>query len=77
MKDEKTKHRIGMYVGGSEFYLLSLKDERITKELIKGRAEIFCELDVVILHTLIIEKVLKISPESQPIPKRLMRWFVK
>jgi len=65
MKDEKTKHRIGMYVGGSEFYLLSLKDERITKELIKGRAEIFCELDVVILHTLIIEKVLKISPESQ------------
>jgi len=65
MKNEKAKHRIGMYVGGDEFYLLSLKDERITKRLIKGRAEIFCELDVVILHTLIIEKVLKISPESQ------------
>ncbi|MEE9315566.1 MAG: DUF1015 domain-containing protein [bacterium] len=65
MKNEKAKHRIGMYVGGNKFYILSLKDERITKELIKGRAEIFCELDVVILHTLIIEKVLKISPESQ------------
>jgi len=65
MKNEKAKHRIGMYVGGNEFYLLSLKDERIIKGLIKGKAEIFCELDVVILHTLIIERVLKISPESQ------------
>ncbi len=65
MKNEKAKHRIGMYVGGNEFYLLGLKDERIIKGLIKGRAEIFCELDVVILHTLIIERVLKISPESQ------------
>ncbi|MFB0527481.1 MAG: DUF1015 family protein, partial [bacterium] len=65
MKDEKAKHRIGMYVGGNEFYLLSLKDERITEGLIKGRAEIFCQLDVVILHTLIIEKILKISQEGQ------------
>ena len=65
MRNQKAKHRIGMYVGGSEFYLLGLKDERITKGLIKGRAEIFCELDVAILHVLIIEKVLGISPESQ------------
>jgi len=65
LKNERAKHRIGMYMGGDEFYLLSLKDEKITKGLIKGRQKIFCELDVVILHTLIIEKVLKISPESQ------------
>jgi uncharacterized protein (DUF1015 family) len=65
LKNEKAKHRIGMYMGGNEFYLVSLKDEKITKGLIKGRQKIFCELDVVILHTLIIEKVLKISPESQ------------
>ena len=65
LKNEKAKNRIGMYMGGNEFYLLSLKDEKITKGLIKGRQKIFCELDVVILHTLIIEKVLKISPESQ------------
>ena len=65
MKNEKAKHKIGMHMGGNEFYLLSLKDERITKGLIEGKTEIFCELDVVILHTLIIEKVLKISPESQ------------
>jgi len=65
LENEKAKHRTGMYMGENEFYLLSLKDERITKGLIKGRADIFCELDVVILHTLIIERVLKISPESQ------------
>lgn len=65
LKNEKAKHKIGMYMGGNEFYLLILKDEGIIKGLIKGRAEIFCQLDVVILHTLIIEKVLKISPESQ------------
>jgi len=65
LKNEKVKHKIGMYMGENKFYLLTLKDERIIKGLIKGRAEIFCQLDVVILHTLIIEKVLKISPESQ------------
>ncbi|MFB0526562.1 MAG: DUF1015 domain-containing protein [bacterium] len=65
MRNEKAKHRIGMYMGGNEFYLLSLKDGRIIKGLIKEKAEVFCELDVVILHTLIIEKVLKISRESQ------------
>jgi len=65
MKNEKAKHRMGMYTGGSEFYLLSLKDEGINEGLIKGRAEISRQLDVVILHTLIIEKVLRISPENQ------------
>ncbi len=65
LKDEKARHRTGMYMGGNEFYLLGLKDEKITKGLIAGRQEIFCQLDVVILHTLIIERVLKISPESQ------------
>jgi len=65
MKNEKEKHRIGMYMGGNEFYLLSLREEGITEGLIKGRAEISRQLDVVILHTLIIEKVLRISPESR------------
>ena len=65
MKNERAKQRIGMYTGGNEFYLLSLKEEGITEQLIKGRTEIFCELDVVILHNLIIEKILRISPQSQ------------
>jgi len=67
VKDGKEKHRIGMYVGGNEFYLLGLKEERITKELIPGKTEIFCGLDVVILQTLIIEKILGISSQSQEI----------
>jgi len=65
MKNERVGHRIGMYTGGSRFYLLSLKDEGITEGLIKGRTEISRPLDVVILHTLIIDKVLKIPPENQ------------
>jgi len=65
MKNERAKQRIGMYTGGNEFYLLSLKEEEITKELIKGKTKIFCGLDVVILHNLIIEKILRISPQSQ------------
>jgi len=65
MKNEKARHRIGMYTGGNEFYLLSLKEEVITEGFMKGRAEISRQLDVVILHNLIIEKVLRISPESQ------------
>jgi len=65
MKNEKARHRIGMYTGGNEFYLLSLKEEVITEGFIRGRAEIFRQLDAVILHNLIIENVLRISPESQ------------
>ena len=65
MKNERAKQRIGMYTGGNEFYLLSLKEEGITEQLIKGRTEIFCELDVVILHNLIIEKILRMSAQSQ------------
>jgi len=65
MKNEKARHRIGMYTGGNEFYLLSLKEEGITEGFMKGRAEISRQLDVVILHNLIIENVLRISPESQ------------
>jgi len=65
MKNEKARHRIGMYTGGNEFYLLSLKEGVITEGFMRGRAEISRQLDVVILHNLIIEKVLRISPESQ------------
>ena len=65
MKNEKARHRIGMYTGANEFYLLSLKEEGITEGFMKGRAEISRQLDVVILHNLIIENVLRISPESQ------------
>jgi len=65
MKNEKARHRIGMYTGGNEFYLLSLKEEVITEGFMRGRAEIFRQLDAVILHNLIIENVLAISPESQ------------
>jgi uncharacterized protein (DUF1015 family) len=65
MKEDKVKHRMGMYTGGSEFYLLSLKDEQITEKLIKGGEEISCQLDVVILHTLIMETILNIPPEDQ------------
>ncbi len=67
VKDGKAKHRIGMYAGGNEFYLLVLKEERITKELIRGKTETFCRLDIVILQRLIIEKILGISSQSQEI----------
>jgi uncharacterized protein (DUF1015 family) len=65
MENKKEKRRIGMCTGGNEFYLLSLKEEEISEGLIKGRAGISGRLDVVILHTLIIEKILRIFPESQ------------
>jgi len=65
MENEKTRHRMGMYAGGNEFYLLTLKEEVITERLIRGRVEVSSRLDVVILHTLIIEKVLRTFLKSQ------------
>jgi len=65
MQDEEKEHRIGMYAGGDEFYLLTLQERKIAEELARGRGKVSCRLDVVILHTLIIERILGIPPENQ------------
>lgn len=55
----KEDHVFGLYVGGREFYLLTLKDKRLSAELLEpGRSQAFQELDLVILHRLVFERLL-------------------
>ena len=61
----KKEHIFGMYLGNDEYLLLTLKDEDVLDRLItNSRHPSWKKLDVTILHTLLIEKVLKISEKN-------------
>jgi len=65
MRDQEVRHRMGMFTGKEEFYLLSLKDGWSIEGLIKEKREISRKLDVVILHSLVIEKILGIPAGNE------------
>ena len=59
------EHIFGMYLGNDEYLLLTLKDEDVLDRLItNSRHPSWKKLDVTILHTLLIEKVLGISEKN-------------
>ena len=61
----KKEHIFGMYLGNDEYLLLTLKDEDVLDRLItNSRHPSWKKLDVTILHTLLIEKVLGISEKN-------------
>jgi len=58
-------HVFGMYGGGQDFYLLTLRDERVLERLIQApRSFAYKRLDVTILHSLIIEGLLGLGAEE-------------
>ncbi len=61
----ENEHIFGMYLGSDEYLLLTLKDEDVLDRLItNSRHPSWKKLDVTILHTLLIDKVLRISEKS-------------
>ncbi|MBI5749033.1 MAG: DUF1015 domain-containing protein [Nitrospinae bacterium] len=66
MKERGEKeHIFGVYLGDDEYLLLTLKDEDVLDKLItNSRHPSWKKLDVTILHTLLIEKVLRISEKN-------------
>jgi len=61
----KKEHIFGMYLGNDEYLLLTLKDEDVLDRLItNSRHPSWKKLDVTILHTLLIEKVLGVSEKN-------------
>lgn len=66
MKERGEKeHIFGMYLGDDDYTLLTLKDEDVLDKLItNSRHPSWKKLDVTILHTLLIDKVLKISEKN-------------
>lgn len=52
------------YCGGTGCYLLSLKDRKVMKNILPEASEASRELDVTVLHSLILEKIFGINKEN-------------
>ncbi|MCK5023297.1 MAG: DUF1015 domain-containing protein, partial [Candidatus Aenigmarchaeota archaeon] len=67
MMKENGKHSFGMYVGNNTLYILTLKNERSLEKQNHCSKE-WCNFDINILHSFIIDKLLDIdikNPEDQ------------
>lgn len=62
----EAKPAIGLFAGGRTLYLLTLKDAKIMDAFFDDKAsKALRTLDVSILHRLVLEKLLHITPEAQ------------
>lgn len=60
-------HAFGMYMGGSDFYILRLKDVKYSDDAIKDKPKDWKRLDVSILHLFVFQNVLGISDSDDNI----------
>jgi len=69
---KENKACFGMFLGGNLFYLLKLKDYRMIDRLLdENKPKTWRRLDVTVLHTLIIEKILGLSKGTDDAAKRI------
>ena len=61
---EKRKHSFGLYIDNSDFYVLTLKDISVMDELLDDKSAELRGLDVAILHSLILDKILGIDKQK-------------
>ena len=62
---------LGFYTGGDSYYLLTLKDKNAVKKVVTDRSDAYKELDVTVLHSLILEPVFGIDKENMAQQKNL------
>ncbi len=65
------KKVLALYLGSGKCYMLTLKDEAAVKELLPDKSDAYCGLDVSVLHTLILERILGIDKENMAAQKNL------
>jgi uncharacterized protein (DUF1015 family) len=58
------KHAFGLFMNDEMFYALTLKDEKIMDELLPDKSKDLRKLDVAILHSLILDKMLGIDKKK-------------
>ena len=64
MERQRPRHAVGIYAGGNAFYLFALKRGLDLEQALPKVSPAQRELDVVLLHKLLLEKCLKITPEA-------------
>lgn len=63
---KKREHRFGMYVGANRSYLLKLKNEAILDKIVfNAESIVYRNLDVTILHSLVLDRLLKLKGRSE------------
>ncbi len=60
----KDQHVLGFYAGGQKWYQLTLKEDRANPSLLDSRADAVKDLDVSILHDVILEPIFGIDEEK-------------
>ena len=65
------KKVFALYLGAGRCYMLTLKDEAAVKALLPDKSDAYCGLDVSVLHTLILERILGIDKENMAAQKNL------
>ena len=61
---ERGRHSFGLFMNDGKFYALTLQDLTIMDKLLADKSEELRSLDVAILHTLILDKMLGIDKEK-------------
>ena len=60
------KHAFGLYLGNCQYYLLTLRDEKMVDELVaEERPKAWKHLDVTILHYTIFDRLLNMANETE------------
>lgn len=72
---EQGKKAFAFYCGGKGYSLMVLKDAKATAALLPGKSEALQQLDVTVLHTLVLEKVFGIDAENMA--KQINLTYVK
>ncbi len=65
------KKAFALYTGGKKYYLLVLKDTEVMKKLLPNMSDAYCQLDVSILHSLVLERLFGIDKENMANQKNL------
>lgn len=68
---DEGKKAFAMYTGYGKCYVMTLKDEGSVKRLLPEMSEAYCGLDVTVLHSLVLERILGIDKENMANQKNL------
>lgn len=65
------KKSFAVYLGAGKCYVMTLKDETAVKRLLPDMSDAYCGLDVSVLHSLVLERILGIDKENMANQKNL------
>ena len=68
---DEGKKAFAAYLGFGKCYVMTLKDETAVKKLLPEMSDAYCGLDVTVLHSLVLERILGIDKENMANQKNI------